>query len=83
MLRRLSLPILTDAPTISGDLGPNYPGDHVLLVELPAGLSDSSPPENQQAIKEVMGRPIQFKAYDDDGRAGLEFKNPTGGVHLI
>ncbi len=59
------------------------PGDKVVLTKLPPGLLDDLPAEDQQAIKEIVGKPIQLNEYDNDGRAELEFKHRTGNVHFI
>ena len=64
------------------DLKPK-PGDTVLLIEVPPGLQDDLPPDDLEAISEVIGKPIRLKQYDDVGRAGLEFKDRNGELHCI
>ena len=59
------------------------PGDKVVLVKLPPGFLDDLPMEDQQAISEIIGKPIVLNEYDDDGRAELEFKDRNGVVHFI
>ena len=49
------------------------PGELVVLIEIPRGMLIDLPPEDQQAIKEVVGKPILLNEYDDTGRAELEF----------
>ena len=41
------------------------------------------PPEDQQAIKEVVGNPILLNEYDGSGRAEPEFKDRDGLVHYV
>jgi len=59
------------------------PGELVVLVELPRGFLDDLPLEDQQAINEVVGKPILLKEYDDLGRAELAFREPDGTLHYI
>jgi hypothetical protein len=59
------------------------PGDLVLLVEAPPGLLEGLPEEDQKAISETIGKPIQLVGYDDDGRAELEFTDDDGVIHFI
>jgi hypothetical protein len=72
-------PILT---MTSGQRKPN-PGETVVLTEIPSGFLDDLPTEDQQAVKEVLGKPILLKEYDDNGRAELEFTDASGVVHFI
>jgi hypothetical protein len=60
-------------------------GDSVVLVSLPPGLLDGLPAEDQRAITAIVGKPIQFVGYDEDGRAELEFDDPfeTQSTHYI
>ncbi len=58
-------------------------GDSVVLVEIPSGLLDDLPTEDQEAIREVVGKPILFKEYDDAGRAELAFRDRNGDLHYI
>jgi hypothetical protein len=59
------------------------PGDTVVLTEIPPRFLDDLPIEDQQAIKEIVGKPILLNDYDEDGRAELEFADASGVVHLI
>jgi hypothetical protein len=59
------------------------PGDMVVLTEVPPGMLDDMPPDDQQAIYEVVGKPIVLSHYDDAGRAEIEFKDRKGDVHDI
>jgi hypothetical protein len=59
------------------------PGDFVVLEEMPPGLLDSLPKEDQQAICEIVGKPIRLNKYDDDGRPELEFTDQHGVIHFI
>jgi len=59
------------------------PGEKVVLTEVPPGLLDDLPEEDQQAIRAVVGKPILFNEYDEDGRAGLEFTDADGNCHFI
>ncbi|HWZ45987.1 MAG TPA: hypothetical protein VNW97_21120 [Candidatus Saccharimonadales bacterium] len=59
------------------------PGSTVVLKELPPGLLDNLPDDDQQAISEIVGRPILLVEYDGDGRAELEFEDRDGVIHFI
>lgn len=59
------------------------PGDMVVLKELPPGLLDNLPGEDQEAITDIVGKPILLCEYDDDGRAELEFTDRKGLIHFI
>lgn len=59
------------------------PGDLVILKAVPPGFLDDLPAEDKKAISEVVGKPIVFNEYDDDGRAELEFKDSAGVIHCI
>jgi hypothetical protein len=59
------------------------PGDTVVLGELPQGLLDGLSEEDQQAISEIVGKPIRLIDYDNDGRAELEFTDRSGAIHFI
>ena len=54
-----------------------------VLKELPPGLIDGLPLGDQKAIKEVVGEPISFAGYDEDGRVELEFTDKQGVIHFI
>jgi hypothetical protein len=62
---------------------PPKPGDMVVLIELPPGLLDGLPPEDQQAINQAVGIPILLREYDEAGRAELAFKDSAGTFHCI
>ena len=59
------------------------PGEWVVLTEVPPGMLDDLPFGDQQAIVEVVGKPIVLRGYDDDGRAELEFEDRDGNGHVI
>jgi hypothetical protein len=59
------------------------PGDTVVLRELPQGLLDGLPEEDQRAISEVVGKPVRLNEYDEAGRAELEFIDAEGQIHFI
>jgi hypothetical protein len=59
------------------------PGELVVLIEIPGGMLNDLPPEDQQAITEVVGKPILLNEYDDVGRAELEFTDQEGQIHYI
>ena len=59
------------------------PGEWVVLTEVPPGMLDGLPSDDQQAIVEVVGKPIVLRGYDDDGRAELEFEDRDGNGHVI
>ncbi len=59
------------------------PGDEVVLIEVPLGLLDDLPTEDQEAISNIVGKPVVLNEYDDDRRAELEFKDANGNSHLI
>ena len=59
------------------------PGETVVLLGVPAGMLVDLPLEDQQAINEVVGKPILLNGYDDAGRAELEFKDRNGVIHFI
>jgi hypothetical protein len=59
------------------------PGDTVLLTHVPSGLLDNLPKEDQTAISEIVGKPVRLNDYDEQGRAELEFKDSSGGIHFV
>jgi hypothetical protein len=59
------------------------PGDIVVLTELPPGLLDDLPLEDQRAISETVGKPIVFNEYDEHGRLELQFTSGDGHIHFI
>ena len=68
--------------TNSGGMKPK-PGSRVVLREVPPGLLDDLPEDDQVAINEVVGKPIQLNEYDDLGNAELEFIDRNGDLHKI
>jgi hypothetical protein len=59
------------------------PGDMVVIERLPPGFLDDLPPEDQIAIRDVIGRPIKFNEIDSWGSAELEFGDNPGVGHFI
>jgi hypothetical protein len=59
------------------------PGERVVLTELPAGLVDGLPEEEQRAITAIIGEPVLLEGFDDDGRAELQFADSEGTIHFI
>jgi hypothetical protein len=59
------------------------PGEWVVLTEVPPGMLNGLPAEDQQAIIEVVGKPVILNEYDEAGRAELEFKDRGGNLHFI
>ncbi len=60
--------------TSAENIGPK-PGDTVVLTDVPPGLLDGLPTEDQQAITQLVGKPILLTGYDEDGRAELEIRD--------
>lgn len=58
-------------------------GTKVLLLGIPRGFLNDLPIEDQRAIKAAIKRPMEFIAYDSDGRAELEFNDSAGVFHTI
>jgi len=71
------------ARTMSKEKGRPNPGDTVALVSIPPGMLEGLPEEDQQAIKDAVGKPALLNQYDDDGRAEVEFKDRNGLIHFI
>lgn len=59
------------------------PGDTVVMGEVPHGLLDGLPLEDQHAIRAIVGKPIRLNEYDDEGRAELEFTDSDGSIHFV
>lgn len=59
------------------------PGEHVILIQVPLGLTDGLPMEDQRAIYAAVGKKALLNSYDDSGRAELEFRDKHGVVHYI
>jgi hypothetical protein len=58
------------------------PGDSVVLAEVPDGLLEGLPREDQIAIIEIVGKPVRLVKYTD-GEAELEFTDKHGNTHFI
>lgn len=58
-------------------------GSMVILAELPSGLLRGLPNSDQQAIRDIVGKPVKLSDYDENGRAELEFMDQDGGTHFI
>jgi hypothetical protein len=54
-----------------------------MLRALPAGFVDDLSTEDQNAILDVVGKRLLLKAYEEDGRAELEFTDQQGVIHAI
>jgi hypothetical protein len=48
-----------------------WPGATVILEKLPPGLLDGLPAEDQAALSVIVGVPIRFSGFDEDGRLDL------------
>ena len=59
------------------------PGDMVVLTEVPKGLLNDLPIEDQKAISEIVGKPSLLTEYDNHGRAELKFTDSEGVIHFI
>jgi hypothetical protein len=59
------------------------PGELVVLTEAPLSLLSDLPTEDQRAISDIVGKPVLLDAYNDDGKAELEFTDSSGGIHFI
>jgi hypothetical protein len=59
------------------------PGQMVVLKQLPPGLIDGLPQEDQEAITAIVGQPVLLLEYDEAGRAELEFTASRGVIHFI
>ena len=59
------------------------PGDTVVLAEVPLGLLDGLPIEEQRAISEMVGKAVRLNEYDELGRAELEFTDRDGQIHFL
>ena len=59
------------------------PGDMVVLTTILKGFLDDLPEEGQQAIRDIVGKPVLLNEYDDAGRAELEFNDRDGQTHFI
>lgn len=59
------------------------PGDSVILMEIPPGLLNGLPQQDQKAILAVLRKPVQLNEYTEFGEAELEFKDRHGETHFI
>jgi hypothetical protein len=59
------------------------PGSMAVLTQLPPGMLNDLPIEDQKAISEIVGKPILLCGYDDSGKAELEFKDGQRVIHFI
>lgn len=59
------------------------PGEKVVLTSVPPGLLRGLPTEDQEAISQIVGKPVTLLEYDADGRAELEFVSADGHIHSI
>ncbi len=59
------------------------PGEKVVLTVLPSGLVDDLPKEDQDAVREIVGKPVLLSDYDEEGRAELQFTDRNGIIHFI
>jgi hypothetical protein len=58
-------------------------GEMVLLKGVPPGLPAGLPEGDQIAIAEAVGKAVLLVAYDEDGRAELEFVDKDEVIHFI
>lgn len=58
-------------------------GDLVKLKLVPPGLCDNLPIQDRKAILRASSSPMRFIEYDEVGRAGLEFTDNKGIIHII
>lgn len=56
-------------------------GEKVVLVAIPPGFLDDLPDEDQRAIRAIVGKPVMFFGYDDDGRVELDFAEDARPGH--
>jgi hypothetical protein len=59
------------------------PGTKVVLSRVPDSLLSGLPEEDQDAIREVIGKPVLLDEYDEDGRAVLRFIDASKTIHYI
>jgi hypothetical protein len=58
-------------------------GDKVIVSSLPAGFLDGLDSDDQQAILEILGKPVTFNEIDEHGRAELMFTDCNGIIHFV
>jgi hypothetical protein len=54
----------------------------LVLIRVRGRLGDL-PPEGQQAIADLVAKPIRLNEYDDAGTAELDFNDRHGHLHYI
>jgi hypothetical protein len=59
-----------------------YTGSKVILSELPPKLLSGLPPEDQAAIRSIIGQPVTLVGYSF-GEAELELIDNAGAYHTI
>jgi hypothetical protein len=59
------------------------PGELAVLTELPPGLLHGLPIQDQNAIRQIVGKPILLESFDPDGRAELTFIDSDEVIHSI
>ena len=59
------------------------PGTRILITEAPPDLLFGLSEYVQQAILDIIGKPVRLVAYDADGRAELEFLDRDHYLHFI
>ncbi len=58
-------------------------GDLVKLKFVPPGLLENLPIEDRKAIMSASSSPMRLIEYDEVGRAGLQFTDDNGIIHII
>jgi len=58
-------------------------GDLVKLKFVPPGLLENLPIADRKAILRARSSPMRLIEYDEVGRAGLEFTDDNGIIHII
>jgi hypothetical protein len=53
------------------------------MAELPPGLLQGLPREDQNAVRGILGKPVLLEEFDEDGRAVLAFTDSKGIFHSI
>lgn len=59
------------------------PGNRVVLVKEPPHLFHGLSAKEQEAILEIIGKPILLVGYDADDRAELQFVDQNKIIHFI
>ena len=55
----------------------------MVLIAVPSGMLDDLPIEDQQAIKDAVGKTILLNGYDENGRAELEFSDHRANFRFL